>query len=374
MNAPAAGSDRQSLRASQRRRGLFNGLALMLGCTLAVLVGETALRLLPSGRVPHSSSERELFCRFDPELGWAPVENVTGFHTGVNRPALVHQNQFGLRGPDDMRLTRTAGGPRRILVLGDSYVWGFGVDQARLFSQVHRPGVEFLNLGVSGYGTDQEYLLYLRLGVRFTVDEVVVALTPYNDIQNNLETAQYGYPKPRFELEGERLVLHAANVRERRPRTLRLWLRRNSRVYALLRNGWLAGERVLWSRQSGTASSTASRAPLVAADITERDRRGVELTVAILRQLRDAAASHGAAFSVVSVPYKPHVDQRVPWNHPLVPLLAEQLGHAGVRCREPYSVFLQAAQAGAHLFNHSDNHFSSEGHALFARFLADWAS
>ena len=49
----------------------------------------------------------------------------------------------------------------------------------------------FINCGVSGYGTDQEYLFYLREGQKFDVDQVVLAFTLYNDVENNLNSKQY---------------------------------------------------------------------------------------------------------------------------------------------------------------------------------------
>jgi hypothetical protein len=41
-----------------------------------------------------------------------------------------------------------------------------------------------------------------------------------------------------------------------------------------------------------------------------------------------------------------------------------------VSYREPYPEFFKASSAGANLFN-PDHHFTSEGHALFAKFLID---
>ena len=92
---------------------------------------------------------------------------------------MIHQNQYGLRGPDDVQLNKLAD-RKRILAFGDSYVWGFDVDQKEIFSapQVHGTNNEILNFGVSGYGTDQEYLLYQLMGTRFGADDVFVALTP----------------------------------------------------------------------------------------------------------------------------------------------------------------------------------------------------
>jgi hypothetical protein len=76
-------------------------------------------------------------------------------------------------------------------------------------------------------------------------------------------------------------------------------------------------------------------------------------------------------FCVIFIPYTPHVEKHLPNNHPLVPLIAAGLTRLGVTYREPYPEFLKAAIAGGHPFNKNDRHFSAEGHALFAKLLAD---
>lgn len=352
--------------------------ALLFGLFVAAAIGEAALRLLQPPGLGISDNEREFFCRFDPLLGWRPIENVTGIHAPHGRRALVHQNALGLRGPDDMKLERSDG-RRRVLVLGDSYVWGFGVDQSRIFSapEVHRTGQEILNLGVSGYGTDQEYLLYRERGALLQVDQVVLALTPYNDIANNLAPRQYGYDKPFFTLEGGTLVLHADHIRDRAGRNVRTALLRHSRLYAFLVGGIRNLRYRIEQPQDATDAAEAKAAARSAAEITSRDREGVALTVAILKNLKEAVTAQGAKFTVLFIPYKPHIDRRLPDNHPLVPLIAEGLTRAGIDYLEPYAEFLAADVAGRKVFHEPDNHFGPEGHALFAELLTtmdtrDW--
>jgi hypothetical protein len=170
---------------------LFRFVAVLISLVMVALLGEVALRVLaPDGG--KTVTERSRFCRFDRDLGWAPLENVS--HNDKKRGFFLHQNQFGLRGPDDMQLNKTPG-RKRVLVLGDSYVWGVSASQDDLFtnSRVHGTNDEFINCGVSGYGTDQEYLFYLRTGQKFDVDQVVLVFTPYNDVPNNLASKQYSY-------------------------------------------------------------------------------------------------------------------------------------------------------------------------------------
>src|SRR5205823_8694453 len=117
---------------------LFRFVAVCIGLLFAGLLAEVALRLSMQSRLGRSDRGREFFCRFDRQLGWAPLENITAVHKLKGLSGLVHQNQYGLRGPDDMQLNKLPG-KKRILVFGDSYVWGFGADQTMIFSapEVH---------------------------------------------------------------------------------------------------------------------------------------------------------------------------------------------------------------------------------------------
>ncbi|HLO18897.1 MAG TPA: hypothetical protein VK192_00185, partial [Sphingomicrobium sp.] len=88
-------------RSTARKQRFIKGLTLILSLGIAVLFGEIGLRLFLPRYIPSGSREREMFCQFDRELGWIPTENVTAIHTSDSHAALVHQNQFGLRGPND---------------------------------------------------------------------------------------------------------------------------------------------------------------------------------------------------------------------------------------------------------------------------------
>jgi hypothetical protein len=336
---------------------LFRFAAVLISLVIVALFGEVTLRLCaPRPEV----DEKYLFCRFDHELGWAPLENVTHAEKGF----LVHQNQFGLRAPDDIQLKNTSG-KNRVLVLGDSYVWGFGATQKELFTtrKVYRTDDELINGGVSGYGTDQEYLFYLREGQKFDVDEVVLAFTLLNDVENNLNSRQHSYLKPYFTLNAGQLVLHNDHVRFSTVEDFDRILKRESHIYDLCNNG-VHGLIKKLKRKHPEPSET----DLVA---SEAGRKGIELTLAILKKLKEAVEARHAKLLVVFVPYKPYVEQHLPGNHPFAPLLAEGLTKMGISYREPYPEFLKSAIAGVDPFNLADTHFNAAGHALFAKFVTD---
>jgi hypothetical protein len=338
---------------------LFRFAAVLISLVIVALLGEVTLRLfapIPAKAV----DEKYRFCRFDHELGWAPVENVTYAKKGF----LVHQNQFGLRAPDDIQLKNTSG-RKRVLVLGDSYVWGVGATQEELFTarEVYRTDDELINGGVSGYGTDQEYLFYLREGQKFDVDQVVLAFTLYNDVENNLNSRQYSYLKPYFTLNAGQLVLHNDHVRYSMVENLFRTMKRESRFFDLCNEGVHGLIRTLLRKHQKPLEADVV--------VSDADRKGIELTLAILKKLNEAVEARKAKLLVVFIPYKPRIEQHLPGNHPFAPLLAKGLTQIGITYREPYAEFLKSAIAGVDPFNVGDNHFNAAGHALFAKFVTD---
>lgn len=91
-------------------------------------------------------------------------------------------NSFGMR---DRELTKEKpAGVYRIAVLGDSYTFGWGVDQEKIFARwmeseltkMAPPGVhpQVLNFGVPGYATFQEVAKFQESGASFSPDAVLV--------------------------------------------------------------------------------------------------------------------------------------------------------------------------------------------------------
>jgi len=338
---------------------LFRFFAVLISFVIVALLGEAALRMF-APRSGNIVKDRDLFCRFDHDLGWIPRENMTWGKKGE----LVHHNQFGLRSADDTQLKKTPG-RKRVLVLGDSYVWGVGASQEELFSnpEVYGTNDELINCGVAGYGTDQEYLYYLLKCQKFDVDQVALAFTPYNDVENSLNPKQYGYLKPYFTLNGDQLILHNDHVRYSRVDGFFRNLNQESRVWNVARKGFQAFFNTLLRKPKKPLGTDVV--------VSETDRKGIHLTLAILKKLKEAVEARHAEFYVIFIPYKPRIESHLPGNHPFAPLIAVGLTQMGVHYREPYPEFLKSAMAGIDPFNVGDNHFNAAGHALFAKLLTE---
>ena len=207
-------------RRKDPRRIAFRPSSVLLltgSLALSLSAGEALLRICrPSVRQPfivgeYMESERGKFCMYDPARGWTGKPGADADFSYVDCRHHVRHNAYGFRGTEH-GFARTS--KKRIGVLGDSIVWGFGANEEDIFTSIvereSEPPVEVVNLGVSGYGTDQEYLLWRSVGARFRPDEVILAITFDNDFWNNIVGSSYHYPKPvfRFGKRGEYRILN----------------------------------------------------------------------------------------------------------------------------------------------------------------------
>jgi len=167
---------------------------LILFATLVVLEG--LLRIVNPRMLRDSSSERSLTYRYDAELGWAPVPNSDADITNA-RTIHARHNSLGLRDIEFARDSRPA-----MLFIGDSFVWGLDSEAGERFTDLLRsriPAYNFVNAGVSGYGTDQEYLLLQRLWPAIEPKVVVLVFCTGNDRLDNSASVRYeSYQKPYF--------------------------------------------------------------------------------------------------------------------------------------------------------------------------------
>ena len=168
------------------------------------LFGELSIRLLFSKYVGVTSDERNQLYRYDEELGWFPIQNCDKTYKGF-RLIHTHHNNKGFRDVDHWKKKKP-----RIIFIGDSYVWGYDVEAEELFTELLKPqfpGWEILNLGVSGYGTDQELMLLERYIDEYDPEILFLIFCSKNDHFDNSVNVNYGgYYKPYYITEGTKLV------------------------------------------------------------------------------------------------------------------------------------------------------------------------
>jgi lysophospholipase L1-like esterase len=274
----------------------------------------------------------------------------------------VRLNGLGLRGRE-VEEPKPAG-VRRVLVLGDSFAFGVGVDEAHVFSSAldrrlnaALPGVhEVVNLGVAGYSTDQELLLLQRLGPRLSPDLLVLVVCD-NDLDGNLlDFAYLRYYKPRFRLGADsRATLEAVPLKRLGPgQRLKLWLAERSNLWNALR-----------SRRSQIRPLQAVLGWFQVGQASPSGDDPIELGASLVRAIRDEGARLGAPLFVLSTGHRGEDVDRIF-------ALRRRLRRDGIELRRMQGVL--AAARAAHPDRHwdfpTDTHWSVDAHRLAAETVA----
>lgn len=127
----------------------------------------------------------------DPDTGYALSPGFDGLFVRPEYQTPVHVNRLGLRGPEPR-----PHGPDtfRILALGDSFTWGYGVAEddgwprlleALLRERYRERDVQVLNGGVPGFGTDEELAFLASRGELLRPDLVITMFFAGNDFEDN---------------------------------------------------------------------------------------------------------------------------------------------------------------------------------------------
>lgn len=142
--------------------------------------------ILP-GDIPSFSFEHigpRFWQDLNPDFGVWHLPNTSFRHRKSCFDVIYQTNEEGMR--DKSR--RRDGSSSRVLLIGDSFIEGWGVpEQDRLSNLLEKFwGKEALNFGTSGYfGPTQYYLLYKTFAKKFFHDEVIVGILPSNDFNDD---------------------------------------------------------------------------------------------------------------------------------------------------------------------------------------------
>lgn len=188
-----------------------NLFAILLGTGIALLLGEGFVRYFTPcpdyGGGIRPAFYSNLF-EYDPELGWKGVPNL---HTPYNSKDFrihVSHDGYGYRNISPPHVP----GKDNFLLLGDSFAWGWGVEDDETAAAIvnHEDSTTNLySLGLAGYGTDQAWLALQRHLHSHPANHYrgVILLFYFNDFDDNASTERYGYPKPAFQLMAGQLQL-----------------------------------------------------------------------------------------------------------------------------------------------------------------------
>ena len=185
-------------------------LIFVVAVVVSLAILETGLRL--SGRFPVPPERLETF---RPDLyqeykpyGYRlwPSRNVTYLYPKQNpRPLALRSNRHGFRG----RALDQPDSRRRIIVLGDSMVFGDGVEEPERFTEqleAETPAWRVDNLGMSGFGPDLMLRALEEVGLPLKPDVVIVTMYTDDFRRVHPRYAGAGFEIPRFAIRSGRLV------------------------------------------------------------------------------------------------------------------------------------------------------------------------
>jgi hypothetical protein len=186
------------------KKNLFLFLTVL---AVAVLGAELILRCLetPAERKPGPKTDwavvpERVWTEYHPVLGWYHQKNKTAYFEKERWKIQVHTNSAGFRGTLEYRFEKPAG-VRRAISLGDSFAFGWGVEDGETYGAVLEkqvPDLEVLNAGVAGYGLDQIYLSFREIGRFYQAEEAVIAIFPEDFWRATRAFSDSGYAKPYF--------------------------------------------------------------------------------------------------------------------------------------------------------------------------------
>jgi hypothetical protein len=172
---------------------------------------EIFFRIVNVGKVV--VEEKNFVYQYNNILGWFPESNKEITIVDFIGKRKYINNSLGFR---DIEHDYKDQNKDRIMFIGDSFCFGFGVNQNEVFVELLRDKLkekELFNCGVSGYSTDQEFILLQMYFDLIKPKIVFLVLCVENDFQETQQNiVVYEYFKPYFFKEGNELILKGVPI------------------------------------------------------------------------------------------------------------------------------------------------------------------
>ena len=380
---------------------LQNMLLLFLSMSVVAVGLEIALRILAARAEQTQLKQQEtlrresefVFYEFDRYLGWKNKPLAEGSFATPDSKTFVRINSKGLR--DEEYEYAKPPGVYRILVLGDSFAWGYGVEQGNNFSDqleelLNKSAagnlVEVINAGVSGYGTDQELLLLEREGMKYQPDLVLVAFAT-NDFTLDNKSGRHGYYlKPYFSVEGGQLKAKnypLADVtagewddllknwkpeeKTEKRKGFKGFLKYQTKTYPFLSQGF-KDMRYSMLRSLSRNQAFGKVFNQMRIDLSKEDI-DLEVTKKIFLKMKEITSSGNAQLAVFVVPYKSALE-KLP--NPYLQDFLDFFQSNEIAGFYPYDIFYEKFKSGEKLFLSHDDHWNENGHMLAAQTIRDF--
>jgi len=297
--------------------------------------------------------------------------NRSYWHVTPDYRINIRTNSKGIRADGEIPYEKPPG-VNRIVVLGDSFGMGYGVDLQDTFTSqmarsLEKKGIkcEVVNLSVSGHGNAEHLVALKEEGLRYQPDLVLVAWHG-SDLDDNIRANLFGLEDGRL-VRRSKTYLPATKLQEVlfKSKLYRL-AAEHSHLYTLVRDkaAHLVKYKILLAirRLSNPANSVQSSDESAAAEAASKYRNN--LTIAILEEIRQQCASKGANLLILDIPTnvsRTEFKSSFPY---------EEMKNPGFEIFSPIKVFKQ--HKGDKLYwENSCGHFTPLGCRLVGEGLAE---
>ena len=339
-------------------------IGLALGATLFALAAcELAARIVFPAP-PNPTRQPQIRYSFDPEVRYLPLPNQRGWIDD----GFVTTNSLGFRGHEPA--SPKPQGRFRVVAVGDSVTFGFGVNDADTFcAQVEQKlrarmpalDLDVVNIAVPGYDTRQEVSLLRRNVARLEPNLVLVGLYS-NDVPDSLEDGAGGTTiASATTAPGQVLHMNAAPTS-----WWDIQLRKSRAVYTVGRAMRRAARKGEWGMSRFTMEIDILEGKDSAQLDKAWDRVGKQLG-----ELRELAEARGFSVGVIVLPPREQVAGAYPHARyqDRVRSMAEPLGFFVI---DPLPALAASPERKDRLYVPYDrNHPSEAGHRLIAQAIVD---
>lgn len=355
----------------------------LLSVLVTLVVAEGFLRWagFGSGAVELHSA----MLQYDPQLGWAKTPGASVSYRWLGARIVETSNSEGARGPEHG--VEPPDGRRRVLLLGDSFCEGYLVSDDQVFSaqlEAMAP-VEAVNLGVAGYSTDQQLLLYRRVVDRYRPQQTVLLFFD-NDVWFNALAVEHRSPKPLFEFDGTELRLTGVPVPPPDPSSSSAPSGGRAESLRLLRVFTTAARQAAQNRSDDWQATLepANEFLLYRRDPPENVEAAWRLTDELLGRLDSEVEQASGRLTVLYVPNVAAVSDdslaatralygmsSQEWDLRLVERRLEAVcRRRGIPFISPVGRLRARREQGETLYFASDGHWTADGHRAVAQILA----
>lgn len=236
-------------------------------------------------------------------------------HVSPDYRITVRTNSKGIRADREIPYEK-GDGIKRVVLLGDSFAMGCGVNIEETFSsQLERclkensVNAEVVNLGTPSFGNAEELILLKEEGLKYHPDLVLLAWHP-SDYAENVRSNLFGLENGSLVRRNDTYMPSSKFAMYLSQFKMYRWLTENSHLYKFTRKfAYVHVRRPLGNLAGGLSSALKAKSRNVGSNAEIQQAKDKpsspyrrQLTAALLNEIKKECEAHGANFLILDVP------------------------------------------------------------------------